>query len=142
MRTPRQWITVGWSLQPRSGIRTQQVHHTEYWMPESGLLFANDHMAGRTVVMDVRDPLHPRVRASFGDIGGFSHPHSFLRLPNGHVLASFQVEGHMDHETHTAVPATDVAPAKGVHGGIVEMDDEGRLVLRRRPPIHPDGTTC
>jgi hypothetical protein len=22
-----------------SGIRTQQVHHTEYWMPESGLLF-------------------------------------------------------------------------------------------------------
>ena len=111
-----------------SGIRTQQVHHTEYWMPESGLLFANDHMAGRTVVMDVRDPLHPRVRASFGDIGGFSHPHSFLRLPNGHVLASFQVEGHMDHETHTAVPATDVALAKGVHGGIVEMDDEGRLV--------------
>ena len=111
-----------------SGIRTQQVHHTEYWMPESGLLFANDHMAGRTVVMDVRDPLHPRVHASFGDIGGFSHPHSFLRLPNGHVLASFQVEGHMDHETHTAVPATDVAPAKGVHGGIVEMDDEGRLV--------------
>src|SRR5947209_9487186 len=77
-----------------SGIRTQQVHHTEYWMPESGLLFANDHMAGRTVVMDVRDPLHPRVHASFGDIGGFSHPHSFLRLPNGHVLASFQVEGH------------------------------------------------
>ena len=111
-----------------SGIRTQQVHHTEYWMPESGLLFANDHMAGRTVVMDVRDPLHPRVHASFGDIGGFSHPHSFLRLPNGHVLASFQVEGHMDHETHTAVPATDVALAKGVHGGIVEMDDEGRLV--------------
>ena len=80
-----------------SGIRTQQVHHTEYWMPESGLLFANDHMAGRTVVMDVRDPLHPQVHASFGDIGGFSHPHSFLRLPNGHVLASFQVEGHMDH---------------------------------------------
>jgi hypothetical protein len=123
-----------------SGIRTQQVHHTEYWMPESGLLFANDHMAGRTVVMDVRDPLHPRVHASFGDIGGFSHPHSFLRLPNGHVLASFQVEGHIDHEAHMAMPGTDAAVAKGVHGGIVEIDDEGRLVraASTADPSRPD----
>src|ERR1041385_6172579 len=90
-------------------------------------------MAGRTVVMDVRDPLHPQVHASFGDIGGFSHPHSFLRLRNGHVLASFQVEGHMDHETHPAVPTTDAAVAKGVHGGIVEIDDEGRLVGAASP---------
>jgi hypothetical protein len=104
-----------------SGIRCQQVHHTEYSMPESGLLFANDHMAGRTVVMDVRDPLHPKVHASFGDVGGFSHPHSFLRLPNGHVLASFQFEGHMDHNMGNTA-------AKGVHGGIVEMDDQGHLV--------------
>ena len=42
-----------------SGIKSQQMHHTEYWMPESSLLFANDHAAGRTVVMDLRDPLHP-----------------------------------------------------------------------------------
>lgn len=117
-----------------SGIRTQQVHHTEYWMPESGLLFANDHMAGRTVVMDVRDPLHPQVHASFGDLGGFSHPHSFLRLPNGHVLASFQVEGHMDHGVGdtAGMPMvmrdTDVGAAKGVHGGIVEIDERGHLV--------------
>src|SRR5579875_3553926 len=59
----------GWLVaSAASGIRTRQVHHTEYWMPESGLLFANDHMAGRTVVMDVREPLHPRVHANFGDI--------------------------------------------------------------------------
>ena len=77
-----------------SGVKTQQMHHTEYSMPESGLLFANDHAAGRTVVMDLRDPLHPKVHASFGDLAGYSHPHSFLRLPNGHVLASFQIEGH------------------------------------------------
>lgn len=38
-----------------SEIRSQQVHHTEYWMPDSGLLFANDHMAGNTVVMDLRE---------------------------------------------------------------------------------------
>jgi hypothetical protein len=59
-----------------SGIKTQQMHHTEYWMPESGLLFANDHTAGRTVVMDLRDPLHPKASASFGDLAGFSHAHT------------------------------------------------------------------
>src|SRR5947209_3955189 len=51
-----------------SGIRTHQVHHTEYWMPDGGLLFANDHKAGRTVVIDLRDPIHPHFHASFGDL--------------------------------------------------------------------------
>src|SRR5215472_2387823 len=119
-----------------SGIRTHQVHHTEYWMPAGGLLFANDHQSGRTVVIDLRDPLHPRVHAAFGDLGGFSHPHSFLRLPNGHVLASFQVEGHMQHGSDGGVdagapvvmPMTDVGAQPGVHGGLVEIDDEGRPV--------------
>ena len=59
-----------------SGIRTEQVHHTEYWMPDNGLLFANDHMSGQTAILDLRDPLHPRVHASFSDLDGFSHPHS------------------------------------------------------------------
>jgi hypothetical protein len=66
-------------------------------MPDGGLLFANDHQSGRTVVIDLKDPLHPRIHAAFGDLAGFSHPHSFLRLPNGHVLASFQFDGHMEH---------------------------------------------
>lgn len=111
-----------------SGIRTHQVHHTEYWMPAGGLLFANDHKAGRTVVFDLRDPLHPQVHARFGDLDGFSHPHSFLRLPNGHVLASFQVEGHMNHAGAMDMPMTDVGAQPGVHGGLVEIDDEGRAV--------------
>jgi hypothetical protein len=119
-----------------SGIRTRQVHHTEYWMPAGGLLFANDHKAGRTVVFDLRDPLHPHVHATFGDLRGFSHPHSFLRLPNGHVLASFQVEGHMNHGSDQDIngggamtmPMTDVGAQPGVHGGLVEIDDEGRAV--------------
>jgi hypothetical protein len=119
-----------------SGIRTRQVHHTEYWMPAGGLLFANDHKAGKTVVFDLRDPLHPHVHATFGDLRGFSHPHSFLRLPNGHVLASFQVEGHMSHGSDQDIngggamtmPVTDVRTQPGVHGGLVEIDDEGRAV--------------
>jgi hypothetical protein len=120
-----------------SGIRTRQVHHTEYWMPPGGLLFANDHKAGKTVVMDLRDPLHPQVHATFGDLQGFSHPHSFLRLPNGHVLASFQLEGHMSHapereadagQPTAAMPMIDPGSQPGVHGGLVEIDDEGRAV--------------
>jgi hypothetical protein len=37
--------------------QTMYVHHTEYTMPASGMLFANDHDAGRTFTFDVRDPL-------------------------------------------------------------------------------------
>lgn len=127
-----------------SGIRTQQVHHTEYWMPESGMLFANDHMADRTVVMDLRDPLHPQVHASFTDLGGYSHPHSFLRLPNGHVLASFQVEGHMshgmDHGDAGMMSMVDVGAMPGVHGGVVEIDNDGRTIrsASTADPARPD----
>jgi hypothetical protein len=125
-----------------SGVKTQQMHHTEYWMPESGLLFANDHAAGRTVVMDLRDPLHPKVNASFGDLAGYSHPHSFLRLPNGHVLASFQVEGHMDHGASAtlAMPMHEIDSGKGVHGGIVEIDDQGKMIraASTADPARPD----
>ena len=130
-----------------SGIRTRQVHHTEYWMPAGGLLFANDHKAGKTVVFDLRDPLHPHVHAVFGDLDGFSHPHSFLRLPNGHVLASFQVQGHMEHGSDRGLgkggmvmPMADVGAQPGVHGGLVEIDDQGRAVrsASTADPSRPD----
>ncbi len=125
-----------------SGIKTQQMHHTEYWMPESGLLFANDHAAGRTVVMDLRDPLHPKVHASFGDLAGYSHPHSFLRLPNGHVLASFQIEGHMDHGAGASSPVLmrETDSGKAVHGGIVEIDEQGKMIraASTADPARPD----
>ena len=101
-------------------LQTGQVHHTEYTMPASGLLFANDHVAGRSFIFDVRDPLHPKVSASFTELAGYSHPHSFLRLPNGHVLASFQ---------HTDPAGTETPPAgKGISGGLVEIDDQGHVI--------------
>src|SRR5260370_28345294 len=71
-----------------------RVHHTEYTMPASGMLFANDHNAGRTFIFDVRNPLHPKIGTSFTDMAGYMHPHSYLRLPNGHVLATFQHAHH------------------------------------------------
>jgi len=108
-----------------SGITTQQVHHTEYWMPDSAQLFANDHMAGDTVVFDLSDPLKPHVRTRFHALAGFSHPHSFLRLPNGHVVASFQFAGEF---SHADMSMSDPAAQRGVHGGIVEIDEEGHAV--------------
>lgn len=98
-------------------VKTELPHHTEYEMPASGMLFANDHVANRTTIFDVRDPARPSVAAAFGSMGGYSMPHSFLRLPNGHVLASFQFAdrgGAMAMDSKT--------------GGLVEIDDQGHTV--------------
>ena len=95
----------------------KQVHHTEYTMPAGGLLFANDHLAGRTFIFDLREPLRPKIATSFGDLAGYSHPHSYVRLPNGHVLATFQ---HMHHA------GTD--GRMGTTGALVEIDDRGQLI--------------
>jgi hypothetical protein len=97
--------------------QTMYVHHTECTMPASGMLFANDHDAGRTFIFDLRDPLHPKVETSFTDMAGYMHPHSFLRLPNGHVLATFQHAHHSPSEGHT-----------GTSGGLVEIDDQGNVI--------------
>jgi hypothetical protein len=108
---------------------SMQVHHTEYTMPEGALLFANDHLAGRTFIFDLRDPLSPKVAGSFADMAGYIHPHSFLRLPNGHVLASFQHMQHTGGDIHM-----------GNSGGLVEIDDEGQVIraASSADPAFPD----
>jgi hypothetical protein len=88
-------------------------HHTEHEMPADRQLFANGFDAGQTFVFDLRDPAHPRIAAQFGDVEGYAHPHSFLRLPNAHVLATFQ----MRHEGGRITP-----------GGLVELTPAGRSV--------------
>jgi len=92
-------------------------------------LFANDHLAGRTFVFDVRDPLHPKVSTSFADMAGYEHPHSFLRLPNGHVLASFQHVHHAGGDMQM-----------GLSRGLVEIDDEGHVIraASSADPAFPD----
>ncbi len=96
---------------------TRRIHHTEYTMPASGMLFANDHEAGRTLIIDVRDGLHPRIATSFTDLAGYSHPHSYQRLSNGHVLATFQHVHHSAGEPHDART-----------GALIEIDDEGKMI--------------
>ena len=85
--------------------QTVRVHHTEYTMPASGMLFANDHDVGRTFIFDVRDPLQPKIVTSFTDMAGYMHPHSFARLPNGNVLATFQHAHHAQAESARASQA-------------------------------------
>ena len=100
-----------------TGVAGAHPHHTEHDMPATGHLLANGFHAGRTWLFDLTQPLEPRMLASFGDVAGYSHPHSFIRLANGHVLATFQYRARPD----------DTAPdtANRVTGGLVEMDEGG-----------------
>jgi 56kDa selenium binding protein (SBP56) len=70
-------------------------HHTELDMPEGGMLLANAFESGRTMLFDLREPLHPSLATSFGDLDGYMHPHTYVRLPNGHVLATFQYQSSL-----------------------------------------------
>lgn len=101
-------------------IKSVRIHHTEYEMPASGMLFANDHDSNQSVIFDLRDPMQPKVAARFASMGGYAMPHSFLRLPNGNVLASFQFADHGGHGDH--------ATMGGKTGGLVEIDDRGQVV--------------
>ena len=93
---------------------TGTPHHTELEMPDGGFLLANAFESGRSMLFDVRDPLHPALATSFGDLDGYMHPHTYVRLANGHVLATFQYRGGHD--------------AKSDGGGLVEMDERGKVI--------------
>ncbi len=85
-------------------------HHTEDPVPANHHLLANGFEAGRTWLFDVHRPLAPRILTSFGDLNGYNHPHTYTRLPNGHVLATFQYRGK--HQT----------------GGLVEFGERGNFI--------------
>ena len=91
--------------------RKNAPHHTEHEMPDDGHLFANGFGSGQSFVFDLTNPMKPRVASQFGDVEGYTHPHSFLRLPNGNVLATFQ----MRHDAHAMTA-----------GGLVELTPTGK----------------
>jgi hypothetical protein len=93
---------------------TGTPHHTEATMPADGFLLANAFESGHTVLFDLRDPLHPSVVNSFGDLDHYMHPHTYIRLPDGNILATFQYHGGHD--------------AKSDGGGIVEFDERGHII--------------
>ena len=106
-----------------TGVKNGKSHHTEHEMPAGGILFANGFGAGQTWLFDLSQPRRPKIRASFTTAGAMMHPHSFVRLPNGNVLATYQMIGH-----DNAVP-----------GGLAEIDNGGKIV--RTSPLTglPDG---
>ena len=95
-----------------TGVKNGKSHHTEHDMPKGGILFANGFGAGQTWLFDLKRPRAPRIRASFTNAGAMMHPHSFVRLPNNNVLATFQMTGH-----------TNDTP-----GGLAEIDNRGKIV--------------
>ena len=95
------------------------AHHVEYEMSTSQL-FANSFETGHTFVFDLSDPVHPRLFSDFGDAGPYSHPHSFARTPSGTVLATYQ----------------GLAADHRATGGLVELDDHGRM-LRASSAANP-----
>jgi hypothetical protein len=106
-------------------------HHTEHELPLSGHLLANDFHAGRTWLFDLHEPLAPRILASFGDVAGFSHPHTFIRLADGRVLSTFQYRAAAVARGQSGTHAMpDMAsPQPHLTGGLVEMDERGHPFL-------------
>jgi hypothetical protein len=90
-------------------------HHTEHELGAGRMLFANGFASNRNVLFDLRDPLHPAVVRRFDGVADLSFLHSFLRLPNGQVIATFQGHG-----------PDNVSP-----GGIAIFDDAGHVVRSR-----------
>lgn len=107
------------------GAIATRPHHTNHEMPADSMLWANGFDSGQTFRFDLRDAAHPRLLGTFGAATPFSHPHSYVRLANGHVLSTFQhrIEG-----------------AKAETGGLVEFDGDGRVLRSAQaavPAIDP-----
>jgi len=111
-----------------TGIAGAHPHHTEHVMPADGRLLANGFHAGRTWLFDLREPLHPRIVTSFGDVAGFSHPHTFIRLANGNVLATFQYAAGPGAMLHEGGHEGMQHPVEHSIGGLVEMDERGHVI--------------
>lgn len=108
------------------GVRGSMPHHTEHRMGDGGVLFADGFLAGRTFRFDLSDPGAPRLAGSFGAVDSLSFPHSYERLPNGRVLATFQGRG----------------PRNVDPGGLAEIADDGTVVrtASAADPDAPPGT--
>jgi hypothetical protein len=93
-------------------------HHTEMVMPAGGHLLANQHEAGKTVVFDVHDPLHPKLLYSYGDLAGYAHPHTYVR-DGKNILATFQYHGMAHQSGHKM---------KAEPGGLVAFTEKGAVL--------------
>lgn len=93
-------------------IPGEDAHHTPHTMPRGNTLPANAFRDGRTFFFDISQPYTPRLKQIFTRVEGFSYPHSFIELPSGNFLITFQSRGNGDE-----------AP-----GGLLELDTDGELL--------------
>ncbi len=119
-----------------TGVAGTHPHHTEAEMPASGHLLANGFQAGRTWLFDLTTPTRPKILTQFGDLAGLSHPHTFVRLANGHVLSTFQYRADSTATAGGAGHDGMVMGAEHATGGLVEMDERG-TVIRSRSAADP-----
>ena len=109
-RSPRYGAVV--ATVPVGAVATSP-HHTEHEMSADGVLWANGFDSSRTFRFDLRDPTQPKLLAPTRDPPLYSHPHSYARLANGHVLVTYQ------HRSDGGRAGT---------GGLVEFDSAGTVV--------------
>jgi hypothetical protein len=117
-----------------TGTVGSHPHHTEAELGPNGHLLANGFGAARTWLFDLTNPLKPNVVTSFGDLAGFSHPHTYVRMSNGNVLTTYQYKATAgDMSTHhMSTPMTGMISMSDTlthtTGGLVEIDESGRLI--------------
>lgn len=87
-------------------------HHTEHELGAGRRLFANGFSSNRNFLFDLHNPLRPTIVRRFDGLGDLSFLHSFLRLPNGQMVATFQGHG----------------PENESPGGIAVFDETGRVL--------------
>jgi hypothetical protein len=94
------------------GAKGTMPHHVEYEFPEGGMVFGDGWVGNLTSLLDLRDPLRPKLAAQFRDMGDLSFPHSYARLDSGNVLVTLQGrEG-----------------AYGAPGGLAELAPDGAVL--------------
>lgn len=96
------------------GVVGGMPHHSEPSMPPGGHpLFANAFSGEETWLFDLSDPLRPTSVGRADPVPGYRTPHSFLRTPDGTVLATLQF-------SEKDVP--------GQPGALVRFSPEGRVL--------------
>jgi hypothetical protein len=86
------------------------AHHVA--LASDGKVLANGFNSGTTFLFDVRNPRTPSLAGTLAVPAGLAHPHSFVQLENGHILATYQYQA----DNH-AVP-----------GGLAEHGTRGEVV--------------
>ena len=100
-------------------------HHNEYQLPAKSPYFANDYTGDKTFLIDFSNPPKPRLAGRVPAVPGGRRVHTLIRLPSGHLLATYQFGD---------------GKVTGDPGGLVEFDANGKIVQSSssRDPAFPD----